>query len=58
MENKTSNLEELSNTFLILKNKIQDNKDFINKNRTDFVYKEDGSPVSKSDISSISKSSN
>lgn len=50
MENKTSNLEELSNTFLILKNKIQDNIDFINKNRTDFIYKEDGSPVSKSDI--------
>lgn len=50
VENKTLKLEELSNTFLILKNKIDDNKDLINKKRAEFVYKEDGSPVSKSDI--------
>ena len=50
VKNKTLNLEELSNTFFILKNKIDDNKDIINKKRTHFIYKEDGSPVSKSDI--------
>ena len=31
VKNKTLNLEELSNTFFILKNKIDDNKDIINK---------------------------
>ena len=42
VKNKTLNLEELSNTFFILKNKIDDNKDIINKKRTHFIYKKMG----------------
>ena len=49
VKNKTLNLEELSNTFFILKNKIDDNKDIINKKNALYLQRR-WSPVSKSDI--------